>query len=146
MEDYLILIGDERFIEIWDLSERICLKKLYMPVLAPITSLATIRIQDLNCLAVGFGDANPEIWIYRTDNWKIYGCSLNHTREITKIIQVKNWMFSGALDGNVCIYSIEPFFHNHTCPHISFIEDLIHKNNYVYVLLKCSSICEYELQ
>lgn len=69
LDDYLILLGDERFIEIWALEERICLKKLYLSVIAPIMSVASISIEGLRCLAVGFGDASPEIWIYRTDTW-----------------------------------------------------------------------------
>ena len=112
-----------------------------MSVLAPITSMTTMKTQNLNLLAFGFGDANPEIWIYRTDNWKLHGCNLSHTRAVTKIIQAKEWLLSGSVDGNVCIYSSQPFNQLHTCPHISSIEDLILKNNYIYVLLKCSSIC-----
>ena len=117
-----------------------------MNVIAPVMTLATLLIDDLRCLAIGFGDINPQIWIYRTDNWKVYGCTNAHTRGVTKIIQAKDWMLSGSLDGNVCLYNTQPFSHIHNCPHISSIEDLLHKNNYVYVLLKCSSVCQYQLQ
>ena len=146
MDDFLVLVGEERFIEIWDLPEMTCIKRLYMNVMAPIMSLSTLHIGDLRCLAVGFGDANPEIWVYRTDNWKVYGCTMSHMRGVTKLLQVREWMLSGSLDGNVCLYNTQPFSHLHSCPHISPIEDLLHKNNFVYVMLKCSSVCEYELQ
>lgn len=76
-----------------------------MDVVAPIQTIATLSINELRCLGFGFGDANPDIWIYRTDNWKVHGCNLTHTRGITKIIQVKDWIISGSLDGNVCIYN-----------------------------------------
>ena len=89
MDDYLILIGDERFLEIWDLAERVCVKKLYLNTLAPVMSLAILMVDDLRCLAVSFGDLNPEIWVYRTDNWKVHGCTNSHTRGVTKIIQAK---------------------------------------------------------
>jgi WD40 repeat protein len=121
MDDCLVLIGDERFLEIWDLAERVCLKKLYMNVIAPIMSLSTVMVEDLRCLAIGLGDANPEIWVYRTDNWKIYACATAHTRGVTKLAQTKQWLISGSLDGNVCLYSLQPFEHFHTSPHISSI-------------------------
>jgi hypothetical protein len=60
-----------------------------MSVMAPITTLAIIYINDLQCLAVGFGEASPEIWVYRTDNWKVHGCNLTHTRSVTKLLQAK---------------------------------------------------------
>lgn len=117
-----------------------------MDVLSSITCLGMVRLGDLNCLAIGFGDQRPEINIYRTDNWSKYGCNLAHTRSVSKIIQVNDLIFSGGIDGNICVYSSEPFKHLNSCPHISSIQDLICKNNLVYVLLKCSSLCEYELQ
>ncbi len=76
------------YLEIWDLEYRFCMKKLYLDVIAPVTCLGIIRLGDLNCLAIGFGDQRPEIDIYRTDDWSKYGCNLAHTRRITKILQV----------------------------------------------------------
>lgn len=60
-----------------------------MDVLAPISYLGVLQISDAKYLAIGFGDLNPSIWIYRTDNWQIHGCASSHTRAVTKIIQAK---------------------------------------------------------
>jgi hypothetical protein len=89
--------------------------------MVPVSTIGTFIIDDLLYLAIGFDDLNPEIWVYRTDNWQIYGCTRSHTRSVTKIIQAGRWMLSGSIDGNVCLYELNPFRNIHTCPHISSV-------------------------
>lgn len=121
MGDFLVLVGDEAFLEVWDLQYKTCIHKLYLDNLAPVSCLGVIRMQDLTCLAVGFGDHKPEVTLYRSDNWRKAGCNLSHTRTVTKIVQAGNVILSGSLDGNVCVYTIEPFREISSCPHISSV-------------------------
>jgi hypothetical protein len=89
----------------------------------PVTTIGQFKNDDENvlCLALGFGDQNPEIRIYRTDNWQLYACTRSHTRSVTKIITARLWLLSGSIDGNLCIYNTDPFKNIHSCPHISSI-------------------------
>lgn len=103
-------------------------------------------MESLTSLAVGFGDASPQIWLFRSDNWGRYGCSLAHTRTVTRLVQAGEWLVSGSVDGNLCLHSLAPLRQLQSSPHISSVEDVIVKHRLVYVLLKCSSLCEYELQ
>lgn len=116
-----------------------------MEIVAPVNCLSVVHIGELQCLALGFGDGNPEIWIYRTDSWKGYGCSLSHTRSVTKLVQAHNLLISGSLDGSVCLHSLLPLKLLQSYQHTSAIEDIIYKNNMVYVFFKSSYFCEYEL-
>jgi hypothetical protein len=92
-----------------------------MEIIAPISCLSVINIGDLQCLGVGFGEGNPEIWIYRSDNWRGYGSSLSHTRSVTKLVQADDLLISGSLDGSVCLHSLSPFTQLQSCPHISSV-------------------------
>jgi hypothetical protein len=78
------------------------------------------------------------------DNWQRYGCNVAHTKKVTKLLQFsKKYLISGSHDGNVCIHEFSHLKTVHQSPHISSIEDIILKSSNLYVLLKCSTVCEY---
>ncbi len=80
------------------------------------------------------------------DNWERFGVNVSHTKKITKLIQYGDrHLISGSSDGNICIHEFCHLKTVHQSPHISSIEDIILKNSYIYVLLKCSTVCEYEI-
>lgn len=140
-----MLTGDSRCIEFWDLRRKICVKKFFAEVMAEV-SCAIIYHSRTNYLTLGFSDEVPKIISYRMDNWQRFASNVSHTKRITKMVQYGNtYLLSGSNDGNVCIHEFSHLKTVHQSPHISSIEDIILKNRYIYVLLKCSTVCEYEI-
>lgn len=121
------------------------MKKFYAEVMCEISCAMVFRSRT-NYLALGFGDESPKIMCYRMDNWRRFACNVSHTKKVTRLIQYRNkHLISGSSDGNVCIHEFSQLKTVHQSPHISSIEDMIIKNSFLYVLLKCSTVCEYEI-
>ncbi len=109
-------------------------------------SCATIFNSRTNYLTLGFSDQAPKIISYRMDTWERYASNVSHRKRITKMVQYGGrHLISGSNDGNICIHEFSHLKTVHQSPHISSIEDIILKNSYIYVLLKCSTVCEYEI-
>ncbi len=80
------------------------------------------------------------------DTWQRYAFNVSHRKKITKMVQYgSRHLISGSNDGNICIHEFSHLKTVHQSPHISSIEDIILKNTYIYALLKCSTVCEYEI-
>lgn len=79
-------------------------------------------------------------------NWSLCSQNITHTRQISKLTQYNQYLISGSVDGVVCLHSFLPIKTLCDYQHLSGIEDIIIKNNYAYLLQKCSTVCEYEIQ
>lgn len=86
----ILCIGDNNFIEIWDILDKFCVKKFHIDVPAKISTATVIKHSKNSKLFVGFSDDSPMIMSYRLDSWKNSVCNVTHTRQITKIIQINN--------------------------------------------------------
>lgn len=144
-ESLAMLMSDSRCIEFWDLRKKICVKRFFTEVVSEI-SCAIIFHSRTKYLTLGFGDEAPKILSYRLDTWQRYSSNVSHTKKIAKLLQYgSKHLISGSSDGNICIHEFSHLKTIHQSPHISSIEDIILKNTYLYVLLKCSTVCEYEV-
>ena len=116
-----MMISDSRCIELWDLKNKLCIKRFYAEVMSTI-SCAIIFHSRTNYLTLGFGDEVPKIVSYRMDNWQRFASNISHTKEISKLIQYENkHLISSSSDGNICIHEFCHLKTFYQSPHISSV-------------------------
>ena len=138
-------IGDENIIEVWDILENYCSRKVCIDIPASISTAIVFHKDGYNYLVLGFGDNDPSIVSYRLDTWTALSMNVTNTKQITKLLQFNNLLVSGSANGTLCVSTFNPIKTFFSAPHISGIEDIISKNTLLYILQKSSNVLEYEL-
>ena len=117
----LMCIGNENTVEIWDIMDNFCRKKIYIEIPSQISTAIVFKEGNFRYLVLGFTDSDPSIVSYRLDSFSPTSLNVTHTKQITKLLQFNKLLISGSSDGTLCVHTFNPIKTVVSAPHISGI-------------------------